>query len=379
MKKIICLFAFLALCSLATARGKIISFSDMIKSSKYIFIGTYEGSHLRRTRFDLTVESVLKGNLTKKKITVGKTKSGTPYAEKGKRLIAFINWKNEWEWVGLSKDLENGLIHMSGFYDWNFYDVSPIGITLPQLKTYLATGSYSGKVTGDLEIFSLESLEWEKYPLNFEIDYSYTEDMTITLKNSGKTITTFKDDLELYGWGYGVAITYSRNTYRPLKFYGFTDSIDATGTQFSATFEIDDPKDITAEEFEKYISDPSMGYIYYEMQLKMDSATYTIMYGDSTSNSGVHLILSDNRKLDYSEMTFPDTESGGNIKFSFRNPEFLIELNKFEKYIKYDELTFFQRLYLEPLSGEFFAIKDGQNVSLGKCVLSLKKKYFAKY
>lgn len=351
----------------------------MIKSSKLIFIGTYEGSNLIGTRFDLKVESVLKGKFSRKKITVGKTKSGTPYAKKGKRIIAFINWKDEWEWVGYSDDLENGFIQMEGFYDWNSYDVSPIAITLSQLKTYLSTGSYSGKVKGDLELFSLEELEWKKFPIHFELDYTYVEGMTISLHTSGTAITSFKSDPELSCWGYGVSVTYSHNNYRPLRFYGFTDSIDASGTEFKATFEIDEPEDITSEEFEKYLADPSMGYIYYEMQLKMDTATYIIMYGDSTSNSGVQLILSDNRKLDYSEMTFPNAESGGSIKFSFRNPEFLIVLNKFEKYITYDELTFFQRLYLEPLNGELFAIKDEQQVSLGKCELSLKKKYFAKY
>src|SRR4051812_24903197 len=124
-KNILLLLILLLSFNFLKGKGKSIDFSEMIRNCKLIAIVEFKGGNLKRTKFDLVIETVLKGKTSKKEITVEKAESCTPHLTKGKRCIAFINSHNQFEWVGLSNDIENKLIFMEGFYDYNSYDVWP--------------------------------------------------------------------------------------------------------------------------------------------------------------------------------------------------------------------------------------------------------------
>lgn len=60
------------------------------------------------------------------------------------RVVAFLDAKGTFRWVGMllaGPTLETGVLHLSGFFDWNAHFVSPGVMTLAQLKDYLATGN----------------------------------------------------------------------------------------------------------------------------------------------------------------------------------------------------------------------------------------------
>jgi len=66
------------------------------------------------------------------------------HASVGGRVVAFLDRSGAFRWVGrlaAGPTLETGVLHLSGFFDWNAHLVSPGLMTLAQLETFLATGT----------------------------------------------------------------------------------------------------------------------------------------------------------------------------------------------------------------------------------------------
>src|SRR6185295_5434371 len=144
------------------AHPKFIDLDEMIANCKYIFIAKFPGGDYERKKYRLEVERVVKGEIDKKYITVDRCHDGMARLDSNERFLAFINKENELKWAGTSSDLDSGMIYLKGFYDYNFYDISPGGISMVQLKEYLQTGKYSGEIEGNLEFVSYPSLNKEQ-------------------------------------------------------------------------------------------------------------------------------------------------------------------------------------------------------------------------
>lgn len=63
----------------------------------------------------------------------------------GRALVA-LDKDDRLRWAGAlvaGRDLETGVIHLHGFFDWNAHVVSPGVLTLDQLRSFLATGAFT--------------------------------------------------------------------------------------------------------------------------------------------------------------------------------------------------------------------------------------------
>ncbi|MDX2360228.1 MAG: hypothetical protein QNK23_05450 [Crocinitomicaceae bacterium] len=378
--KTILLFMFIFGQHMIYAKGKSIDLSELIKESKLIVIAEYRSSNLMKTVFHLKVESVLLGKIDNTTIKVKSPDNGTPYVRKNEKFIAFINKQNEFEWIGYIADLENDMVYLSGFYDYNSYDVWPSSLTFPQLKSYIETKKYSGTIHTELKILSLETLEYEPTDIYFDLAYKYTDDMHCSITSTNFEAPGFPDKPELSFWGNGFRITYDENNYHPLEFHGWTEENDIENNTHNGPIYVYAPDDISQSEFEEYITNSRAGYIYYEVEIKTPTDTYIFMDGDAKDNSRTYLITPEGNKIDYSSYNFPDDDDEGYFRFGdYDNLEVEILFPTVEISEQFERLTDYQRVQLQPLDGEFFEYRDGVRISLGPCTFRVKKKHFAVY
>jgi hypothetical protein len=372
---------------LADAHPMSINFDDMIAQSKRIVIAKYSGNDTNEFQFRLRVESVLKGGATDSIITVGRA-YGKPYVRENSRFIAFINEQGLWEWVGEGDDLENGMIEMRGFYDWNAYWVSPAGITMTQLKQYLKEKKFDGTMEGDLEFPDYSLGRSEKTNTHFTIAYTYyshektAHKMTVT----GLPLIDFKAEPKVYIGGNTAYIEYEENMVRPLQFNGGVDSVYTGGKNFHVRFGVEEPRDLDSSQFYEYLDHPEYGLPSYELEFVLS---------DSTKYSFVIIPESGNREyLQYGNRLIGDQEYGqstkdthGGFKFGELGGETEVEIildtlpdeKRFTDFLNDSgSLQFIPSLKTESWKGEFFARENGKMVSKGRCTVRLKKTSFTK-
>lgn len=88
------------------------------------------------------VDKVLRGSTPLGKMSVKESPDGH-ITINDERVVAFIDGNGALRWVGkllAGPSLEAGVIHLEGFFDFNAHIVRPGVVTLPELKSLLATG-----------------------------------------------------------------------------------------------------------------------------------------------------------------------------------------------------------------------------------------------
>lgn len=359
-----------------------IRFDEMIARCKKIVVGKFLHSYLKETNYAIDVEYALKGNVGAGRMTVGRA-YGRVGLQEGTRFMAFVNEKNELEWAGLSDSLETGMIYLRGFYDYNSYDVWPSGLTMVQLKEYLANGKYDGTVEGNLEFFNYQTQQSEKTPTSFKVSYTYFSDDSIVYETSsaGWTLVDFKQNPEMHLFGDAVRLTYESNGYRPLEIDGDVDSVYAGGKNCHATFRIWEPEDLDKEHFYEYLAHPEYGPQYYELEFTLnDTGKYTCVYGIEMGRIGY--LIYNGRNLECESSGCPTKDEKG--EFHFGNDEIVVYLDtlpnekRFENFNGSGSIYFLPGLRMGGWKGEWLQKENGKLENKGKCTVTLKKILFTK-
>ncbi len=282
-------------------------FSDMIKQSKSIVIGTYEGYNgstaYESDKYYFNVIESLKGDEQPGKITLDRA-HGCVHVAVGTYCIAFINHKNQFEWVGTSKevkeDLDQTLLFLEGFYDFNAYIVAPAMITIGQLKEYIKNDSFSGSANGNVYFFSNAAKKMEASPIQLKVDYVYkNNELTSNVTINGIELNDFKSKplFNLPFWDDILTVEYEPNLYRPLQFNGkIVNSTSASSLDIM--FWLEEPEELTLDEFKDFMGNKRNGDAYYELELVTDdNKKYTIILSDD-SGEGSRMLNYNGKTLD---------------------------------------------------------------------------------
>jgi hypothetical protein len=267
-------------------------FSEMIKNSRYIFIGTFTGfeggNQNNAHHYNFTVDQILKGD-PNTKIKLGRSESGGFYGMAGNKYVVFVNKKDQFEWMGFitgQADIsDNTVLSLQGFCDWNAHIVSPGNISLGQLKQYINTGSYSGKVHGPVNFFSAASKKMETSPIYIEADYIYKDSLTWNVSVNGIGLNDFNKKPDFYlpsFYDRRIGIQYNRNIYRSLSFDGEINDEQVNGYDWEVNFYVSAPEEISYEDFKKYMNDATLPPPYFNLVLTTeDNKAYPISFHNS--------------------------------------------------------------------------------------------------
>src|SRR5262249_8919851 len=130
----------------AWAKPKHATFEKMIEDSATIVVATFLGELPDKQKHTIQVQvtEVLKGNLKPGKHHLV-FQDMPHFGAKGEEFVAFLDNERVWRFMaspmkGHTK-VDQGVLQLTGFYDFNAYWVTPGLVTLDLLKTYLKAGS----------------------------------------------------------------------------------------------------------------------------------------------------------------------------------------------------------------------------------------------
>jgi len=300
MKRIFLLFTLGLFTIAAKAHTLAIEFYEMIEQSKLIVIAnsvkSLEKDELISEYFEINIVSILKGKSATGIYKVKRGK-GTPNIADNVPFIAFINYKNEFEWYGIPENPDTKeitdytILNLAGFYDYNAYLVSPSIINLSQLNQYIKEKKYSNQIAGNLYCFSNSTKKIEATPVNFTVTYTYTKDVITSITTvNGLTWKGFPLSPELYisSWDSEIELKFETNGYRAFIVEGeILPTPDANGNSL-AKFWVTDPDELSFDELKEYLTKDIHGFPSYKLQVTTDkNEVYPLMLGEEMGRIGV--------------------------------------------------------------------------------------------
>lgn len=367
----------------------VIDFDDMIKQSKTIVMGNYLGFNGKNayesTQYYFAVYQTLKGEATTDTIVLNRASSGSVQLAIGTYCVAFINEQNGFEWVGTSKKintiLDNTILFLEGFYDWNAYIVGPASISIGQLKEYIKTESYTCSASGYLHFFSNTTHQMEPSPIQIEIKYSYkNKSIPNEVTMNGIVLKDFTNSPTFYlpFWDDILTLQYQPNRYRPLEIKGEILNNATSPNKYNIKFWVDAPEELTYEEFVQFINQPEQGQVYFECEVQLDNdKKYTLLINDELGRIG-KLLNYNGKDLPISfSSTSPKRELGfsnypNDLRLEFDSC--LIQKNVFD----YAGNEMVRELKIAPVKASIFLKEGDKEIRLARCTVSYKATRFVK-
>jgi hypothetical protein len=159
--------AFAGLCpETAWAKPKHATFEKLVEDSATIVVARFLGDKPDEKNLSIQVEvtQVLKGDLKPGKHHFA-FKDQPHFGAQGDEFVAFLDKDRVWRFMASPLKGENtvsqGVLQITGFYDFNAYWVIPGLVTLDQLKTYLKDGSLVYRFRGEVYFPEPGKLEWK--------------------------------------------------------------------------------------------------------------------------------------------------------------------------------------------------------------------------
>ena len=244
-------------------------------------------------RYRLEVERTLRGSAKPGPYDVLRSPDGMPSVPVGERVLAFVDGDGRWRWAGtlaLGTRLEDGLLRLAGFYDWNAYLVSPALLTLPQLEKFLAGGGLEWSFTGKLHF----PAKGAGAPVASAIALSFRVSGDAgrgAAKIDGMPalagFTTTPEVSVSPGWDPDVTVVWSPTSERPLEIDGKIVGVDAATGRLEAVFWLDEPEVLTEPLFRTYVASRKLGAPWYELVAVLDDGTrWTLRLGEHTGRVG---------------------------------------------------------------------------------------------
>ena len=384
MRKVTLFLLFCIVClspSYGKAKPILISFAEMMEQAETIIVARYQGMSDGGVfgPYLLEVSEVIKGNVNT--ITI-EASLGTGQVDFpiGTECIAFLKQDNSFEWVATiakeeSKRIDEALLFVRGFYDFNAYLVYPSCMTLHQIKNYIETSNLNYQFEGDLYFFSDKSQQMEKSNISFSVNYTYQKDTSYwEVDSKNITIIDFPKipEVSLSAWETILTLEYESSLNRPLVIEG--QILSKEDNIFQVLFWVEAPEEITYKDFKNYLQKPEWGHVYYELELEHDEKTYPFIYHQEIGRIG-NLEGFENSVLSCQSLSREALEFslGDNtdlvIKFDVE------ELDK--DFGEYSSDDFIRALRLNNFKGRILKVRNGQIIKdLGDCELSFKNFHF---
>jgi hypothetical protein len=201
------------------------------KDATTIVIGTVVPS---QTDIVFDVDKVIRGNAKTGKMTLKESPDGHVFVDTGVRVIAFVDGSGAFRWVGsriAGGTIENGVIQLSGFFDWNAHVVSPGIMTLAQLEKYLAGSALDQTFAATLSFMDSRG-NLARSSRTFTVHTDHTANTQPQVRGLGfACLGSPHVDLD---WGqFGVRLTdtcpQASGRWKSLELEGTYTGVDATG------------------------------------------------------------------------------------------------------------------------------------------------------
>lgn len=369
------------------------------------FMGFEDSGHPLTSKYLFKIDKPLKGSFDKTDISLPHSKGYIHNFNPGDWCILFIRegvWVNDevdnLDLVGLYSNKQQGedqMFSFEDFYDstgvrshWDMEEASkktkmviPTSLSEIQLKDYLTYGKYSGNVTGYLHFFSEKTQLLEPSELDIRIDYAYGKNgLEYSVSTEFNTYDfPAKPEWSMYDITYIDEMIYEPNGTRPLKIGFKFLSVDSTGKNIQSKFWVKEPEEITEKEFMEYLSHPTYGPPYFELELvTSNNSKYQLIQWDNV-NQGIQLVGFMNQTFKDVGMSPPNTE-GGQLEMKFGEDELIIKFKpRPEKKEKYPFIQdhFIRETKIAPVEATVTWKKNGTTKELGTCTIYYKKTGFA--
>lgn len=247
---------------------------DLLKQSTTIVIaklGAVAGKPHEATSYTLEVERALRGSVKQGRLVVQPSPDGHAYMPAGTRLLAFVNAKREWIAFGVAfagPSLEDGVIRLAGFYDFNAHLVAPGVVTLPELERLIVQGTpMKWTFKGPVMVASKTGLVASKLELTVDVQ-------TGTVKGHGKLGKP--SSVSVGSWeGSDLMVTWQLDRRR------FELEAEATGKNrdgsIAAQFRLREPGILTEADLLRFIDQPKLGEPYFELELDLGAQRLSVV------------------------------------------------------------------------------------------------------
>ncbi len=256
--------------SSARAEPMLTSYDDVIAASTDVVIATFLGpvggvpAH-EATHYRLRVERALRGNLSGViRVTPGDGHASFP---RGTRLVAFLQ-NGSFRFVGTATEgrrLEDGAIHLSGFYDFNAHIVSPGMTTIDALTDRLAGRTATVRYRGPLLALSDDGLRRVRTPWTVNVTLHDGRAPVVT----GLPVRGFPAPSVGQGGLYGeLTISYRSSWPRPLQVRGH--AVGRSQGIVEMEFWVVEPDLFRVADLRRYMTDADVDWVHYELRAVMD-------------------------------------------------------------------------------------------------------------
>jgi hypothetical protein len=251
------------------------SFEDMMKRSATIAVAKLVDSpEPQNPTCTLDFVQVLKGTLKPGKHKV--SYDDYPNLEKNEReFVVFLDEKMKWRFVATpldgTKPMNQNVLEVRGFYNWNAHFVTPGLVTIEQLQGYIKDRSLVYRFRGAIYFPQAGKLEWKASSLAMTGSFDAVGnkvDVKGLPKLEGFPV---QPQVHVHGGRFdspGVELEYSRSGNRPLMIASKVDRLDSETGEFVLRFFVIAPEVLTQNSFEDYLSDEKRGPCYHTFRLQ---------------------------------------------------------------------------------------------------------------
>lgn len=366
-----------------SAEPLFIYFNEMMNKSSLIVMGTYLGCDGKNPyesfHYYFLAKEVVKGKISKDTLVFQRAQ-GAVYLETGKEYVAFINQDNGFEWVGSDKVgkkiTDESLLFLEGFYDYNAYLVSPSMVSYAQLKDYVTTSTFNGSMYGDVHFFNTHEKKMKPSTIHLEIKYSYSKgQLSSDISLEGIKLNDFNKSpaFSLPCWDDIISVVYEPNLVRPLTFNGKLNNLHPSSHRFRVTFWVNEPEELSYEEFNDYVGNNKNGPGYFILELSLNNQTFNIHLNEERGRIG-KLIQFNGENLNISSLSDAPERS---IVFGYPESKYKLVLDdcKIDKSVfEFSEYDLITELKVGPITGKWVDLKNpGTGI---KCTLTYKATHF---
>ncbi len=259
----------------ARAEPSLSTLSAIERGSTLVAIVRFAGPAIpRATGYDFVVERALRGSATPSAtIHVNRSPDGHAYLSPGTRVVAFVDASGTWNAyasVLAGPSLEDGVLRLQGFDDFDAHLVTPGVMTLAQLEASVRGAPVAWTFRGKVLLATPSGLA----PSSIEVTARAPSNAVAGMPRiAGFPSPTVAVD----SWGDpAVSITWNRDLGRPLVLEGTPVGKNADGS-IAVEYRASYPGLLTEADFRRYLGDARLGHPYYTLRVEMAGGSVPVV------------------------------------------------------------------------------------------------------
>jgi hypothetical protein len=264
----------------AWAKPKHTSFETMIEDSAAIVVARFlddPPNHkliVEKRTVQLEILHVLKGNFPFGKQAIA-FDDRPSFGNKGDEFVAFLDKNKVWRFMASpldGKKVDNALLKIEGFYDYNAHWVTPALVTVAQLKKYLKDKTLDYQFRGEVYFPQEGKAAWAPGSLTVSGSYDAVNKKALVMGLPELKGIAGEPEVIIssHGWwreGVTFSLEYARNLVRPLTLVGKPRGVDPKTGELQLRFAVVAPEVLKEKTFEEYLADPECGPPYFKFKL----------------------------------------------------------------------------------------------------------------